>query len=91
MAYENNLTNGNDRLEPPTVQEVRRFGTFRETSIRLGYEHALTDDEDGNVAEMVFTHETDSYREAVDDIDDEKWKDAMVEKMGAPARTERGN
>lgn len=77
-ANQNNPTNGNDSLEPATVQHVRSSGSFRETPLRLGFEPTLTVVEDADVSDMFVAHEPHSYREEVEDIQKEKWEDAMV-------------
>lgn len=62
---------------------MKRYGRFREPPFRLGHERALTNAEDTDGAHMFVADERDSYRGSVDDIDKEKWKDAMVKEMGA--------
>lgn len=91
LANDKNPTNGNDTMEPPTVQQVRRSGSFRDPRLGLEYEHPLTDNEDAGDARMFFVHDPASYRDAVEGIDTEKWHDTTVEEMGAPETRERGN
>lgn len=78
---ENNAINYGVITDAATIPLLRRSGRFRETFIRLGYEHPLTDAEDADVAKMFVVNEPTSYKEAVDDIDREKLKAAMVNEM----------
>lgn len=69
-------------IEEDTVGP-RRSGRVREAPNRLTYEHCVTDDEDPDVASMYVAHEPDSYNDAIQDADSEKWNAAMTEEFQA--------
>lgn len=67
-AKDNNPTDGNDSLHRPTVQQLRLSERIWNPLLRLGWEHALTQEEDADVSEVFSVHEPSSYREGVENI-----------------------
>lgn len=51
--------------------------------MRLTYEHALTDDEDADLADMFVAYEPSLFKEARKDVDYDKCQAAMTEEMEA--------
>ena len=74
--------NGPSAPVPATViQGLRRSTRYKAPPLRLTYDHMLTDDEDDDVARIYIANERDSYQEAVRDVEESKWKAAMLEEM----------